>query len=218
MTRHEHRGAYAGIAALFGVPLVVALLVVTAAAMGQPAAELDLEQALVERLTVWTRPDGARVYVRHCRGVSAGCEARIRAFAVLLEGAAGRHGLDPFVLASIAVRESGLDPSAVGAVGEAGIVQLHPRGAGRRVAFVQSAAFRDRCVRRPDACQAAVVELGAGLLAKSIARCGSLEAGLGMYNAGECDPGRPYVRRVLAELERLRRLGSVGEQSPPGAS
>jgi len=171
----------------------------------------DLERALSARLTVWTTPTGRRIFVSHCRSYRGGCESRIASFAQLIADAAQRHSLDPFLLAAIALKESGLNPVAVGQAGERGIVQLHPLGVGRRVRYVQQEQYRSRCLRQPHACQAEVLETGARLLATSIERCGGLEAGLGMYNAGRCTEEVPYIRRVLREQARLVDLAQADD-------
>jgi len=161
-----------------------------------------LAQDLSRRLTVWTRPDGTPVHVAYCRGAPGGCETRIEALSRELVDAADAHDLDPYLLAAVAIRESGLDPAAIGPSGEGGIVQLHPQGVGAGVRYVRSAAYRARCERRPDACQAEVLEVGAAHLAEAIEGCGGVEAGLGAYNRGRCGE-TAYSRRVLAERERL---------------
>jgi hypothetical protein len=115
------------------------------------------------------------------------------------------HGLDPFVLAAMAIRESGLDPFVQGAAGEWGIVQLHPRGIGGRVRFVQSEAYRQRCRRSAGACQREVLEVGANHLAEAIQACGSLNEALGRYNRGVCGE-TAYTRRVMREHARLLDL------------
>jgi soluble lytic murein transglycosylase-like protein len=75
--------------------------------------------------------------VQHCRGGVRDwtrCDARLEAFAAAFVASGRRHGVPPEVLAAIAVGESGLNPHAVGAAGEIGIMQLHPRGVGRVLA------------------------------------------------------------------------------------
>lgn len=167
-------------------------------------------RALDARLTIWRTPRGEVVHVRHCRDAPGGCRARLAAFARILVEAARAHDLDPFMLAAIAIRESGLDPLAEGSAGERGIVQLHPQGVGRNVRFVQNEAYRRRCARDPAACQREVVMVGAELVARSIASCGSVEAGLGMYNRGVCGE-TDYTRRILAEREQLLALAKRRE-------
>lgn len=168
------------------------------------AAVVALGRALDRRMTVW-RTDRRVVYVRHCRSASGGCQERVATFARMIGDASERHGLDPFLLAAVAVRESGMDPTAAGAAGERGIVQLHPRGTGARVRYVRSESYRRYCARRPDACQEEVLDAGARLLANSIDRCGGVREGLGAYNRGECGE-TGYARRVMSERQRLLRL------------
>lgn len=182
----------------------------SASFQGGPLADGELVRALKERMTVWTKPDGRRVYVRHCRKAPGGCERRVAVLGKILEAAALRHDLDPFLLAAIAIRESALDPSARGRAGEAGIVQLHPRGLGRGVRFVQDDTYRKRCITRPDGCQRPVVDHAARHLKKAIRRCGDLPRALGLYNTGSCRPRRAYVDKILKERRRLMRLAAQG--------
>jgi hypothetical protein len=163
-----------------------------------------LEVALDRRMTIWRTPVRT-IHVRHCRTAAEGCEGRLRTFARMIGDASATHELDPFLLAAVAMRESGLDPSAAGQAGERGIVQLHPRGSGGRVRYVQSEAYRRNCERRPGACQEEVLDVGARLLARSIERCGSVRDGLGAYNRGECGV-TDYSRLVMSERQRLLRL------------
>lgn len=169
--------------------------------------EVDaLARALEARLTVHTRPDGTRILSRRCRESLVPCEARLRAFATLIHRSARRHALDPYLLAALAFRESGLDPFVLGRRREAGIVQLHPRGAGRDVRYVQDAAYREQCRSELDACQGPVLERGASTLARAIDACGGLVAGLGAYATGHCTEHTEHAQRVLAERRRLREL------------
>ncbi len=170
-------------------------------------AVVALGRALDRRMTVWAT-DHRVVYVSHCRQTRGGCPERVASFARLIGDASERHHLDPFLLAAVAVRESGMDPTAHGSVGERGIVQLHPRGSGARVRYVRSEAYRRSCSRRPDACQAEVLEAGASLLSRSIDRCGGVREGLGAYNRGVCGPTR-YADRVMSERQRLLRLAKT---------
>lgn len=162
-----------------------------------------IAHALAARLTIWVSRDGAVVYARHCRDAPGGCEARIATLSALLEEAAARNGIDPWLLAALAVRESMLNPAAIGARGEAGIVQLHPRGAGHDMRYVQDADYREECQSRVDACQGPVVERGAQHLAEAIQSCGSEREGLGKYASGRCGAAQTYVDRLWAERDRL---------------
>jgi len=179
--------------------------VVEATATADPEVAA-ITRAFIARLTVWTRPDGTRVLSRRCREGPVDCEARLRTFARLIVRTARRHELDPYLLAALAMRESGLNPASLGARGEAGIVQLHPRGAGRDMRYVNDSGYREACQAQLDACQAPVLERGATYLAAAIEDCGGLEAGLGKYASGRCTTRGVHPRRVLEERQQLRRL------------
>jgi hypothetical protein len=172
---------------------------------------VDLAAAMERRLTLGTRRDGTPVYASHCGEAPGGCRARLRAFARLMEEAGARHGIDPFLIAGMAMRESSLDPAALGRVGEAGIVQLHPRGEGHDVRFVRDRSFRARCLRQVDACQGPVVDRAAEALARSEQLCGSLTRALARYATGRCDRGLGRAFRVLEERDLLR--GAARERS-----
>lgn len=172
---------------------------------------LRLARALEKRITVWRTPSGRVVHVSHCRGVPGGCRARIAAFARWMVELAREHEVDPFVIAAMALRESGLDPFARGNAGEMGIVQLHPQGVGRSVRFVQSEAYRRRCARSPGACQREILEVGAEHLASSVSHCGGIAEGLGAYNTGVCGENA-YSRRVMRERARLIELAKDREE------
>jgi membrane-bound lytic murein transglycosylase MltF len=120
--------------------------------------------------------------------------------------------IDPFLLAAVAVRESGMNPLAAGAAGERGIVQLHPRVTGARVLFVRSESYRHYCEHQPGVCQDEVLEAGARLLARSIDHCGSVRDALGAYNRGECGE-TDYSRRVMSERQHLLRLAKADDAS-----
>jgi membrane-bound lytic murein transglycosylase MltF len=148
------------------------------------------------------------VYVRHCRSAREGCASRVATFARLIGDASRRHTIDPFLLAAVAVRESGMNPLAAGAAGERGIVQLHPRGPGAGIRFVRSEGYRRHCERQPGVCQEEVLQAGAQLLSRSIDRCGTVREALGAYNRGSCGE-TDYSRRVMNERQRLLRLAKA---------
>lgn len=181
-------------------------------ASSDPVA-ISLTRALEARLTVWQTPDGDRVHVSHCRSEPQGCRTRVEVFARWIAEVARSHGLDAFVLAAMAVRESGLNPFARGSAGEYGLIQLHPRGIGRNVRFVQNESFRTWCRNRPGACQREVLEIGARHLAQAVESCGSLNAALGAYNSGVCGETR-YTRLVLEERGILLELAKTDALPP----
>jgi hypothetical protein len=160
------------------------------------AQEPQLARALAHSMAIWQRPSGGVIYIHHCRTAPGGCVKRVRGLAGELERAGRTHRVDPWLLAAIAIRESGLNPSAVGRAGEQSIMQLHPRSAhGRRLATA--------CRRAPTRCEAAAIWIAAEHLRASIDRCGSEASALGAYNSGRCVES-DYARRVLARRERLR--------------
>lgn len=167
----------------------------------QPTA-FDLEAALLERLAVWTRPDGGRIYIAHCRRAPRGCEDRVRRYAHAFVDAGAEHGVDPWLLAAIAMHESGLSPGAVGSRGERGIMQLHP---GARWGLEAARA----CRRDRERCTEASVGIAAALLRRAIDRCGGEAAALGMYNSGRCRV-TGYSERVLRRRDALRRARGQG--------
>jgi hypothetical protein len=172
-----------------------------------------LAQALKARITVWKRADGRIVYSTHCRRIRSGtCEDRLDLFATWMVEAGRRHDVGPFLLAAMAYRESAFNPRVRGPAGSRGILQLHPRGSGARIKFIQNEAYRNKCLRKVGACQEPIVEEGASHLREEIERCGSLKAALGAYNRGHCGE-TGYTRRVLRERERLLDLAGLTE--PP---
>jgi hypothetical protein len=203
------------------IALVMALIVVAFLAQlafrakaQNPTIVASLSQALVGALTVWEKPDGERVFVHHCRTAPGGCEARIAAFTDMFIVIGGEWNLDPWLLAALAWKESGLNPGATGGIGEGGILQLHPRGVGASVEFVSNARTRHLCLQRHDACQHSVVHAGAAHLAAWVTRCGSLEDALGGYNSGRCGGSGSYARRVFYRRDQLRELGGVDAVRP----
>lgn len=203
----RHRTAFlaAGLA-------VVALSVFTSPARADDTLEA-VTRALEARITVYRNPNGRITYVRHCRSAREGCRRRVEQFAQWIVEAARAHDVDPWLLAAMAVRESGLNPFAVGRAGERGVVQIHPQGDhARGLGFVRSESYRRRCERQAGACQREILDAGARHLSAWLRRCGTLEAGLGGYNRGVCG-ATGYVVRVLRERDRLLRL--AGLPTPP---
>lgn len=182
-----------------------------------PARDEALEDALLSRL----RYRGGR-YVRHCREVNGGCEAHVQRSVQLFVEWGHHYDVDPYLLAAIAFRESGLDPGAIGGAGERGQMQIHPRSpAGLELSRRGCANAPSRAVA--PRCASAEVELAAGLLAQGLDRCGAdsrprvREArALTWYNSGHCEPRGtgprqarepgppPYARSVLRLRDALR--------------
>ena len=137
---------------------------------------------------------GSGHYVAHCRNAPEGCRARVTEYVHWAEEAAESHDIDPKVMMAIAVKESGVNPNALGKIGELGVYQLHPKGAGARAARM---------------CKLGKYPLGwcrsyvaAQVLSQGLQTCGSLDKAIGYYNTGKCLSG-PYVASVRAILARL---------------
>jgi hypothetical protein len=202
----------------FAVPTARAQKVATAGVRSAPRLPRDptalaLARAIDARLTVWRTPSGKPIHVRHCRRVEGGCRRRLAIFARWMTEAAREQGVDPFLLAAIAMRESGLNPAAEGAAGERGIVQLHPQGVGYRVRFVRSDPYHAHCLREFGACQDEVLDAGAKLIGDAVRGCGGLAEGLGAYNSGVC-AANDYADRVLEERARLIALAKGVDVQP----
>ncbi|HKP64067.1 MAG TPA: transglycosylase SLT domain-containing protein [Polyangiales bacterium] len=127
-------------------------------------------------------------------------------FAHYLIDAGEKNGVDPWLLAAMAFRESGMNPFVVGAVGELGILQLHPKNKRvQNVRFVRDSSYRARCRNQPGACQREVVDRAAEILARSMEMCGGdLNSALGLYNSGKCGGNQKYADRILVERDRLK--------------
>ncbi|HEY2734714.1 MAG TPA: transglycosylase SLT domain-containing protein, partial [Polyangiales bacterium] len=175
------------------------------------SADMDptplLQEALRFRVTIHTnRRTGYMVAAAHCRRASEGCDRRLFEFAHYLKDAGDRNGIDPWMLAAMAFRESGLNPFAIGGVGELGILQLHPKSKySQDVRFVKDGWYRIRCHHQAGACQREIVDRAAELLARSIAKCnGDVDQALGMYNTGHCGGHPEYARRIRREVARMK--------------
>jgi hypothetical protein len=179
---------------------------------GSISTPAQLQEALRSRLTVHVHQrTGERLATKHCRAAAEGCDTRLAEFAKYLSDAGEQFGLDSWLLAAMAFRESGLNPFAVGTHGEKGILQLHPKNRhAKDLPFVQDDAYRARCQHKAGACQREVVERGAEILASSLNKCGgNLEQALGMYNTGRCGGSASYARRALQERTRLMLLAGL---------
>jgi hypothetical protein len=177
------------------------------AALGDHPTSLALARAIDTRLIVRENREGRPIHVQHCRVVEGGCRARVATLSRLITETSNRAGVDPFLTAAIAMRESGLNPLAVSPVGARGVVQLNPKYRGKTVPFVYNETYRNQCSRRPGACQREVLEAGLGLYQWAVQRCGgNVEKGLAWYNSGRCDKKNGYASSVLRERRRLLRL------------
>ena len=149
-----------------------------------------IRQALLTRVRI------GKTYIIHCRRDPRGCPERVNEIATLLVKAADRYGLDVWLLAAIAIRESGLNPEARGAMGELGLMQLHPYSHhGMKAKMV--------CKRAPSDCTRTVIFEAAKHLRECVDTCGQIVYALGRYNSGICQDNA-YARRVMREREALK--------------
>jgi hypothetical protein len=184
------------------------------AVVGDHPTSLALARAIDARLIVRESRSGEPIHVQHCRVVEGGCRARVAKLARLITESSNRAGVDPFLTAAIAMRESGLNPLAVSPVGARGVVQLNPKYRGKTVPFVYNESYREQCSRRPGACQREVLDAGLGLYQWAVSRCGGdVEKGLAWYNSGRCDKRNGYASSVLRERRRLLRLAKEADPS-----
>jgi Transglycosylase SLT domain len=205
------RGSFVSSILFPTVVLTLACGVLEGAARADVDASLLLHQAMKSRVTVHkNRRSGRTIPAVHCRRAVEGCEQRLNQFAGYLVDAGTRNGIDPWLLAAMAFRESGMNPFAVGDVGELGILQLHPKNPRvKSVRFVSDAWYRERCRKQVGACQREVVDRAAEILARSIAKCnGDVNLALGLYNTGKCGGNSRYALKIMAVRNALR--GSVG--------
>ncbi|MDH5672064.1 MAG: lytic transglycosylase domain-containing protein [Myxococcales bacterium] len=174
-----------------------------------------LHSAIRARITVSVnQKTGDSIPAAHCRYAREGCERRLGEFAHYLVKAGRERGVDPWVMAAMAFRESGFNPFALGSLGEMGILQINPgRKDARSVRFIQDDWYRKRCRRQPGACQLEIVRHAAAVLARSLERCsGDMVEALGAYNTGRCGGNNRYAKRILNDRLELRR--TVGLDPP----
>lgn len=176
--------------------------------------------AVLQKLTIWVRPsDGSRVYVEHCRRHRHGCEQEVATLVDYIFDVSIRNGFDPWLLVGIAWHESRFNPFAESSEGAFGLLQILRRSPwSRGLPFIHQRWFREQCHHEIGSCQQSIVERSVFWLRRSIDHCGSVQAGLRMYNSGRCDGPRRYVRAVFAAqrdiLERARRIAENGFVDP----
>ena len=171
-----------------------------------------LQAAIRERIAVSiNQRTGHKIPAVHCRKAPHGCNRRLAEFARYIVDAANRQGVDPWLMAAMALRESGFNPFATGSVGEMGILQIHPKSPrAKQVRFIQDHWYRKRCRKQPGACQKEIVEQAAKALARAIELCdGDLRDALGAYNTGRCGGNLSYAKRILKERVALRRMAGL---------
>jgi hypothetical protein len=165
-----------------------------------------LSLSLLDALTYpFSKQVGKPKQVKHCREAPGGCEARVAALAGIFVAAGATWGIDPYLLAGMALKESGLNPWAEGAGKERGVLQLHPaRADARKLRFFADPRYRRRCERKADACQVEVVYTGAAILRRAFDQCGKVRCALCLYNTGKPHVDCWYAQRVLQLTAQLK--------------
>ena len=157
----------------------------------------DRMQALVAAIlavvTIASTPDGTPVYAAHFRDAAGGAEHRAEELASTFFFAEQVYGIDAYLLAALAFRESSLNAAAVGAQGEFSILQLHPRSRWGRAAHT---------LCQGSSCERIAVLEAARLLALGMKECGGEAVAVGFYRTGRCTSG-PGAERVLAVRARM---------------
>lgn len=167
-----------------------------------------LDEAMYRLMLVPSSVAHGKPYAwKHCREAPGGCDARIRAFGEYIRNVSDFYGVDPWLVAAMAVKESGLNPWAQGKGDELGILQIHPRRREASKIALFDQRERKRCHNRVGECQLEIVFTAIGILRRSFAICGNAVDALGMYNRGVCGPSG-YALRVLQIRREL--LASVG--------
>lgn len=180
-----------------------------------------LRIAIEARISVGVnRSSGRTVPAAHCRHAKGGCDKRLREFATYIVESGHRHGVDPWLMAAMAVRESGFNPFAMGSVGEAGILQLHPKNPrAKHIEFLHNESYRKRCRQHAGACQREVVDHAAKVIARTLTLCdGDLLDALGAYNTGRCGGNDRYAKRILKTRKHLLSLVGLDADTDTASS
>ena len=172
----------------------------------------QLGQAMRARIAVsYNQRSGKTIPAYHCRHAPEGCEQRLSTFAQYLVEAGSQYGVDPWLMAAMAFKESGFNPFALGSLGEMGILQINPeRRDAKHVRFIRDEWYRRRCRKEPGACQREVIHHAAQLLGRAIEKCGrDTNDALGMYNTGRCGGNDRYSKRILGERDELLKAAGM---------
>jgi hypothetical protein len=160
-----------------------------------------LVAAILAVVTITSTPAGVPVYAPHFRDAPGGAQHRAEQLASTFLFAEEVYGVDAYLLAALAFRESSLNADAVGAQGEFSILQLHPKSRWGRAAYTL-------CRGEPSSCERAAVLEAARLLALGVKECGSEARAVGFYRTGHCTEniGAEQVlsvrARMLAHIEQ----------------
>lgn len=170
---------------------------------------LTLHQALVIAALKWLTLPNGQAYVKWCMPAPR-CEAMVEQAVEDVELISLLHGLDPWDVLSLVMRESNLNPRAKSTIGAFGLLQLHPRGpTGRLVRKACRRLSRRECDRL------AALE-GGRMMAENLQTCGTVRRAFYAHRLGECGRGplsdRDADRAVVMRrrYERAKRREAWG--------
>lgn len=162
----------------------------------QPPSLVDMVEVMMQEITIGSTKEGNPVYPKYCLRQRGGCRAMVTRQAKYMVESGEKHDVDPLLVAAVAINETRLNPNAVGAVGERGIMQLHPK-------YKWGKRANKACRHQPRRCTRYVIDSGTRLLSRCQRRCGTVERALGRYNTGTCRENR-YSRKVRRIKQRMR--------------
>jgi hypothetical protein len=199
--RRDHRNGILGLIAL-------ALALAVAAWVWGVHADTDTDTAPAVRAPPATPTEGVFDALTDWCKVAPRNPLRHREYrgevARALVAGAEAHGLPVELVTAMALRESSGRQDARGRAGEIGLMQVSP-----------DTAVRFRCRLGTPAEQ---VDCGARILARHLARCGTLRGALAVYGSrsGKCTPkpGGPVERMVNDRLRLAERLKKIIEGTP----
>lgn len=168
--------------------------------------------AVLDMLITGYDENGEPIYLSTCARQFGGCEEHVRELTNYFYEQHELRGINPMVLASITMHETKYDSFAVNPRSKsAGILQIMPyTNVGRDIDFIHDRKYRRECREVIGGCQREIVEAGAGIIERSMRRCGgNMAKALGMYGSGNCNGSRSfsrYVMRLAGELEARQEL------------
>lgn len=165
-----------------------------------------IESILSAILFLCTLPGGG-----YARQLGDHPRERAEEIATVIVDAASNHGVDPYLLAALAYKESGFDHAAVSPEASFGLLQVNARGWGRKAL--------NKCLIDPRFCLFWSTWSGAEAFAHYLKRCGTEARAVAAYRFGHCVKPRRIdleVIRVRNEIKRTQYgLWKVLEPSAP---
>lgn len=163
---------------------------------------MDLHTALLTAALHWlTLPHSSALeqprYVKWC-GPSEVCEAMVEQAVEDIEYVSILTDTDPFLMLSLAMAESRLNPRAKSSIGAFGLFQVNPRVP---VGAEVLSACRSLSQRE---CDRLAALRGAMMFAAGVEKCHGLRAGVYNHRTGHCGLG-PNSSRVVDKANRMRK-------------